>query len=235
MNNSARKIRAVTIDLDDTLWEIGPVIRQAEAALQSWLAEHYPRVVELFPEPELVELRQRIVAEHQDMLHDLTFIRRAVLTAMFRRANYALDAVDVAFAVFSEARNDVHLFPDVLPALASLRRRHTLVAVTNGNADLQRIGLRDFFAAVVTARATGAAKPARKIFDAAVAAGGASAEQTLHIGDHPEIDVIGARSAGLRSAWINRSGDAWPIAAPGPDLEVRTLAELDEVLAGRRA
>lgn len=235
MNRSGQTIRTITLDLDDTLWEIGPVIRRAEATLQRWLAENYPRVVELFPEPEIVELRQQIIGEHEGMLHDLTFIRKAVLTAMFTRADYALDAVDAAFSIFSAARNDVRLYPDVLPALESLRRCHTLVAVTNGNADLEQIGLSEYFAAVVTARDAGAAKPARRIFDAAVSAGGAPAEQTLHIGDHPEIDVVGARAAGLRSVWLNRNGEAWPIAAEGPDLEVKTLGELDALLAGRRA
>lgn len=231
MRGSENAIRTVTLDLDDTLWEIGPVIRQAEAQLTAWLAANYPRVVELFPDAAAVELRQRIVTEHADRLHDLTFIRRRVLAAMFAQSGYSVNAVDAAFDVFNKARNDVCLFPDVLPALESMRRRYTLVAVTNGNADLEAIGIRHLFAAVVTARDAGAAKPAQRIFDAAVEAGGAAAAHTLHVGDHPEIDVMGARAAGLRSAWVNRNAAPWPAAAPGPDVEIRNLEELDALLA----
>ena len=66
-------------------------------------------------------------------------------------------------------------------------------------ADLEKIGIREFFDDVVSASMAGAAKPARPIFDAAVKAGGATAEQTLHVGDHPLYDVHGARLAGLQT------------------------------------
>jgi putative hydrolase of the HAD superfamily len=76
----------------------------------------------------------------------------------------------------------------------------------------------------------GAAKPARPIFDAAVRAGGASAGETLHVGDHPETDVHGARQAGLRTAWVNRNGDEWPDEYESPDIEVHNVGELLEIL-----
>ena len=47
------------------------------------------------------------------------------------------DIVDAAFDVFDDARNDLELFPEVRPALESLRKRFVLVAVTNGNANLE--------------------------------------------------------------------------------------------------
>ena len=83
----------------------------------------------------------------------------------------------------------------------------------------------------MSARTAGAAKPARQIFDHAVAAGGAPAEQTLHVGDHPEYDVNGARDAGLRTAWVNRDGSDWPDALPEPDAVVSHVGELRALLA----
>jgi putative hydrolase of the HAD superfamily len=109
-------------------------------------------------------------------------------------------------------------------------RRYRLIAVTNGNARLDRIGIDDLFDAYVSARSAGAAKPARRIFDAAVSAGGAAAHETLHVGDHPEIDVNGARAAGLRSVWLNRNVRTWPGELPQPDGVVRSLDELDQLL-----
>ena len=41
-------IRTITLDLDDTLWEIHPVIRRAEKRLYEWLGERYPRITEMF-------------------------------------------------------------------------------------------------------------------------------------------------------------------------------------------
>ena len=60
----------------------------------------------------------------------------------------------------------------------------------------------------------------------AVAAGGASAAETLHVGDHPLFDVHGARDAGLRTAWVNRNGGEWPGEYAVPDLEVCHVGEL---------
>ena len=224
-------IRTITLDLDDTLWEIAPVIRRAENRLRAWLAEHYPRIVELNQPEDIMELRAQVLVEYESRAHDLTFIRCQVLARMGVAAGYGDDFVEEAFAVFDEERNSLELFPEVRVALESLASRYTIVAVTNGNARLDRIGIDDLFDAFVSARTAGAAKPAQPIFDAAVEAGGAAAHETLHVGDHPEFDVDGARSAGLRAVWINRNGAEWPGSLPRPDGIVRDLEELDRLLA----
>jgi putative hydrolase of the HAD superfamily len=176
-------------------------------------------------------LRARVVAEFQDRSHDLTFIRCEVLARMGVAAGYGDGFVDEAFAVFDRERNTIELFPEVRPALESLASRYTLVAVTNGNARLERIGIDHLFHDVVSARSAGAAKPARPIFDAAVSIGGAAAHETLHVGDHPEFDVEGARAAGLRTVWLNRNGHEWPGGLEPPDRTIANLRELDELLA----
>ena len=227
-------IHTITLDLDDTLWDIAPVIRRAETRLREWLAERYPRIVDMHQPEDIVELRAQVVAEFEDQSHDLTFIRQQVLARMGVAAGYGGGFVDEAFAVFDTERNTVELFPEVRPALESLASRYTLVAVTNGNARLERIGIDHLFHAVVSARTAGAAKPARPIFDAAVSAGGARAHETLHVGDHPEFDVHGARAAGLRTAWLNRNGHEWPVEFEPPEQTITNLRELDELLAASR-
>jgi len=219
-------IRTITIDLDDTLWEIHPVIRRAEEALRDWLERYFPRMNEMFAPADIAALRARILESHTHMAHDLTFLRRAVLSAMAAAAGYDDFQVDDAFEVFTDARNDVEVFPEVRPALRALRERYTLIALTNGNASLRRIGIEDLFDDHINAATAGAAKPDRPIFDAAVRAGGASAAETLHVGDHPLYDVHGAREAGLRTVWVNRNGVAWPDEFAAPDLVVRDIGEL---------
>ena len=223
-------IRTLTIDLDDTLWEIHPVIRRAEQVLRDWLGQRYPRTVEMFSIEDARELRRAVVAEHAEMRHDLTFLRRTVLARMGSAAGYGDELVDPAMAVFDDARNAVDIFPEVRPALEALREDYVLVAVTNGNANLEKIGIHNLFHEFVSARIAGAAKPARRIFDHAVAAGGAAPHQTLHVGDHPEYDVNGARDAGLRTAWVNRDGSDWPAELPEPDVVVSHVGELRSLL-----
>ena len=223
-------IRTITIDLDDTLWEIHPVIRRAEQHLYEWLGRNYPRITELYQPEDLRELRTQVIAEFSDRTHDLTFLRHTVLGRIGVAAGYGTHFIDEAFSVFDAARNDVELFPEVVPALEVLGERFRLIAVTNGNANLETIGIRHLFDDVVTAALAGAAKPAPQVFEMAVRMGGASKAETLHIGDHPLYDVEGARAAGLWTAWVNRNEAAWPCEYPSPDLEITHVGELCALL-----
>ena len=225
-----KDIRTITLDLDDTLWEIHPVIRRAELRLYEWLGENYPRITEMFTLEETRELRACVVERHADRAHDLTFLRHTILTEIATAAGYSEFLVEEAFAVFDEERNDVDMFPEARPTLVALRERFTLVALTNGNANLEKIGIADLFDAHINAQMAGAAKPERPIFDAAVEAGGASAGETLHVGDHPWFDVHGARQAGLRTVWVNRNEQQWPDEYEAPDIEVRHIGELLELI-----
>lgn len=224
------KIKTITLDLDDTLWPVRPVILRAEQRLLEWYRQHYPNIPALFDQQRTLDLRARIAQQHSQRAYDLSFLRREVISSMATEAGYADFDVEAAFAVFDAARNDVELFSDVKPALRALRERYTLIAVTNGNACLERIGIRDLFDHCLTARELQVAKPDKRIFAAAVAMGGASAAETLHIGDHPEMDVDGARAAGLVAVWLNREGLTWPETLRQPAKTVTNLHELDSLL-----
>lgn len=224
-----RNIRTITIDLDDTLWDTLPVLKRAERRMYGWLAEHYPRIVEMFPPEKMWDIRKQVVADHPHMTHNLTFLRRTVLAHMGDAAGYGDDYVDGAFEVFDDARNDLELFPEVRPALEALRERFVLIAVTNGNARLDKIGADDLFRDIVYAEQVGAAKPDVRIFDAAVAVGGAGKQETLHVGDHPKYDVEGARQAGLKAVWVNRNGAEWPAELPAPERTISHVGELEAI------
>jgi putative hydrolase of the HAD superfamily len=223
-------IRTITLDLDDTLWAIHPVIERAEKTLYQWLQEHYSRVTEMFSPADLLKMRDSIVFEYPGKSHDFTFMRRTVLARIGVAAGYDDELVEGAMAVFQSIRNDVDVFPEVRPTLNALGENYCVIAVTNGNANLDTIGLRDLFDDVISAASAGAAKPAREIFEMAVNAGGAKPHETLHVGDHPEVDVVGANEAGLKSVWVNRNGDEWPGHLQSPDGVVENVGELLSLL-----
>ncbi len=227
-----QEIRAITMDLDDTLWDVLPVIMRAEAALGAWLEEHYPGIPERFPREKMLELRADVVARFPERGHDLTFLRKQTIAMMATAAGYDASISEAAFAVFNEQRNTLELFPDVRPALEKLGSRFRLIAVTNGNADLEKIGIDDLFDGFVSARMAGAAKPDPRIFSAAVEACGVPPGNTLHVGDHPEHDVAGAKQAGLFAAWVNRDAEPWPGEHAAADLEVSDLRILADFLVG---
>ena len=115
-----KDIRTITLDLDDTLWEIHPVIRRAEQRLYEWLGENYPRITGMYEPSDLREVRSQVIIEFADRSHDLTFLRQTVLGRVGVAAGYSTDFIDEAFSVFDAARNDVDIFPEVIPALEAL-------------------------------------------------------------------------------------------------------------------
>lgn len=220
-------ILAVTIDLDDTLWPVMPALERADRELDNYLRQHYPLVAQRWPIPALRQLRASVAAERTDLAHDFTAQRYITMQRAFDACGINEAPLDTLWEIFATARNNVELYPDALPALERLRDALPVASLTNGNADLQRIGLHLHFAHRISAREMGVAKPDARIFLAAAELLGIAPENILHVGDDPELDVVGAREAGLRTAWINRAGHPWPATlGSAPDLDLRDLASL---------
>jgi len=225
-----RGVQAIIFDLDDTLWEVGPVIVRAEHAMLAFLAERYPRVLELHTLDSMRDVRARMALEHPAMRHDFTWLRLQSLRHHAREAGYAESMAHEAFEVFYRARNEVTLFDDVLPALEQLHGRFRLFAISNGNADLATIGLGRFFEHALAAREAGVLKPDPRIFELLLERARLAAAQVVHVGDDAVADVEGARRAGIAPVWLDRLGKGWPAASLPPPVTVRTLAELASLL-----
>jgi putative hydrolase of the HAD superfamily len=140
-----REVQAIIFDLDDTLWEVGPVIVRAEHAMLAFLADRYPRVLERHTLDSMRDVRARMAIEHPAMRHDFTWLRLESLRHHARDADYPEALAEEAFAVFYRVRNEVVLYDDARPALERLHGRYRLFAVSNGNADLAAIGLACYF------------------------------------------------------------------------------------------
>ena len=220
-------IQALTLDLDDTLWPVWPAIERAEHALHAWLMQHASATARRFDVAALRGLREAVAAENPHWVHDFTRMRRESLARTLTLAGDDAALADRAFEVFFAARNRVELYADARPALEALARRWPIVALTNGNADLQSIGLADHFIATVSAREFGTAKPDARIFHEACRLANAAPHAVLHIGDDWLLDVAGAHAAGMRSAWVRREGDVlMPPGTARADCIVRDLNEL---------
>lgn len=226
------RIRAITLDLDDTLWPIWPTIARAESVLQSWLAEHAPATHAMVAVPgALRAIRERMNQRRPDLLHDLSALRRESIRLALMDAGDDPALAEPAFEIFFDERQRVNLFEDAVPALEYLSSRWPVVAVSNGNADLHRVGLGRFFHAAVSACEVGAAKPDARIFHSAAQAAGVDAAQVLHIGDDAHLDGVGALRAGMQTVWLNREGAAWPHEDHAPHATVGSLHALHRLLA----
>jgi putative hydrolase of the HAD superfamily len=131
----------------------------------------------------------------------------------------------------------LRLYPDALETLnlartAGADRRVGLI--TNGPADLQRekirlLDLARYVDFALISGEIGVAKPDPAIFHEALRLGGVVAEEALFVGDSPEFDIAGARAAGIRSVWVNRTGHAWAEPGCGPDHEITELSSLGAI------
>lgn len=227
----AGKIKAITLDLDDTLWPIWPTIERAEKALHDWLGAHAPMTAALFANPAaLREIRNEMTTARPDLKHDMSALRRESIRLALYRAGENPMLADPAFEVFFAERQNVVLFDDALPALEFLASRFPLVALSNGNADIHRVGLGRFFRAAISAREFGVGKPDPRIFHAAAGAVDVVAADVLHIGDDATLDALGGLNAGMQVAWLNRSDAPWPHEQE-PTVTLTHLGELRELMA----
>ncbi len=221
-----KRIAAITLDLDDTLWPIWPTIERAERVLHEWLVREAPKTASLLVTPGVLrELREATAKERSDLAHDLSAMRRESIRTALRRAGEDPALADPAFDVFFAERQRVTLYDDALPALKWLSERYPLVAVSNGNADVHQTGVGRWFRAAFSARKFGSGKPHAPIFRAAAASVGLLPKDVLHVGDDAALDVVGALDAGMQAAWLVRDERPWEHGAR-PQLIVPNLHAL---------
>jgi FMN hydrolase / 5-amino-6-(5-phospho-D-ribitylamino)uracil phosphatase len=230
------KIKAISLDLDDTLWPIWPVIERAEKALLDWLTNHAPLTAAMFASPAaLREIREYMaevmLKQHPEIRHDLSAIRRESIRLALSRAKEDPLLAEPAYAVFFAERNRVVLYDDALPALEALSGRFPLVALSNGNAQLDLVGLDGYFKASISAKEFGTSKPDPSIFAAAASAAGVQPHEVLHIGDDAALDVMGALNANMQAVWLNREEKLWPFEDKTPTVEVYSLADVCAMFA----
>ena len=225
------RIKAISLDLDDTLWPIWPVIARAEQALQDWLRPRAPKTSAWLADTEQRQaLRREILAARPELGHDLRRLRQELIRAALQRHDEDTALVTPAYEVFIAERMRVQLFDDARPALAWLAQRFPVVAVSNGNADVQRIGLGRYFSAGFSAQEFGVGKPDPRIFHAAAEAVGVAPQEVLHVGDDARLDVVGALDAGLQTVWVNRDGQDWTHEVHRPHATVSDMSALCALL-----
>ncbi|SNR35445.1 putative hydrolase of the HAD superfamily [Haloechinothrix alba] len=217
-------LRAVCLDIDDTLVDFSAAGRRALAAMigrdDMWPV--WERLTELHV--------ARVVADRLDY------------ASMHRqRTKSFLDELGVAVSDEDAARFERRraalvqchwdVYGDVLPCLEWLRAAGiALAAVTNASGAHQRkkldtLGLSRYFGHVAIAGEVGAAKPDPLIFHSACAALGCDPAEAVHVGDKLEADAAGAVRAGLGGVWLDRHGRC----ESDRDTDVQVISGLDEL------
>ncbi|MEH6442467.1 MAG: HAD family hydrolase [Oceanospirillaceae bacterium] len=207
-------IKCLTFDLDDTLWDIRPVIKNMDLQLYLWLQQNAPAYAAKYDLENFAVLRKQVVDEYPEIAHSVTDIRKKGLhiglTKSGYDANQVMKLVEQGFDVALKARQEVSYFPHVWPVLDELKAQgYIMGAITNGNADIYKVGLQDHFDFQFNAHDCGVEKPHPSIFEQMLAHAGLSSQQVIHIGDNPIADVQGAQQLGMSTVWVNVITQQW--------------------------
>ena len=229
-------IKAMSFDLDDTLYDNYPVVRRAEAWMHMHLRSQYPHITHL-DESAWLQLKRHVIHQQPNLVHDVSGIRIACLTVLFLRHGYSeQDARNVAHTIFSQVlavRSDFQVPQQTFEVLTQLASKIPLIAVTNGNVDTDKVGLTPFFTAVIKPGNGLRMKPYPDLFSLAEKQLAVPAQNILHVGDHLKSDVAGAVTNSFMSAWFNdqqKSLMASSRASHLPDIEITHLDELTSLL-----
>ena len=222
--------RAILLDLDDTLCDYTTA---RERRLRIALADASGLSGEA---PELEALVGASIAMQP---HGAEHFRELLTEHGYDKG----DQVDAAIAWYRANRfHGLELFPDALRVLKQIRQgpdgaERPLGIITNGPAEVQRdkvalLQIRPLVDFVIISGEFGRSKPDPAIYAEALRMAGATADETVFVGDSAEHDIAGAHASGLRSVWINRHGHSWIEPDRPPDRQIRHIGELPPLVGG---
>lgn len=223
-------IELITFDLDDTLWDNGPVIRRAVHEGYSWLLQQHPELAKIHDVSTLDALKESIRTSTPDLEYRVSEVRIVGMMRALQEIGYdattARQLAEEAFDHFTLWRHKVELFAGTEQMLATLAKHYRLGVITNGNVDVRCIGLGDYFAFSVSADTLNCAKPSPVIFEHALRTANVAPENTLHVGDNLITDVHGAANLGMKTLWFNPENRPLPANSTVPDITVNALADI---------
>ena len=223
------EIKAITFDLDDTLWHNAPVIQNAQSKIKQHLLDECSR---FNPDTLDEEFRESLIlvrGNKPELTHNLTELRRQSFEVLLINHGYDPKLSYDLMEKFLKFRHEVSIYPDVEPCLQHLHGKFQIATLTNGNANVVRLEIGKYFDTHFSAEQVGVQKPHRDIFNHVSNALNIPHHYILHVGDNPVDDVKGALDSGFQAIWVNRSRMEWPMAPLGND-EIQDLSQLSKLI-----
>lgn len=199
-------VKALTFDLDDTLYDNRPVIERTETEVVNFMQTTFPQLAAL-GRKDFNQIRLDLLEQQPDIYHDVSEWRRRAFEVTLIKYGYSDSAAEEGAALtmdnFRYWRSRIDVPQSTHVTLSLLATRYPLVAVTNGNADPELFGLSEYFQMVLRAGPDGRAKPFGDMYLNAAQRLNLAPEFILHVGDDLITDVAGAIRHGLQACWIN--------------------------------
>ena len=209
------EIKLITFDLDDTFWDIKSTIINAEINSRKWIEDRIKKKIEWGTFDDFLEIRNELIKENPSLDYDLGLLRKKMISyhtqKYFKNQKDLDEFIEEAYMFFLEERHKVEFFDDVIPVLEKLSLNYKLGVLTNGNADIKKLGIDHMFDFSVSSMDVKSNKPDQGHFIRAKELSQINFHNTLHVGDHPVNDVYGARKLGINVMWFNLNNLVWDI------------------------
>ena len=201
------KLKLITLDLDDTLWPNTKVVIAAENAMWKFVISKFPDLQDSFTDNLISDVRTSLVKKDESLKYDLTRFRKEIIKELLlghgADESSATYYSNEGFNEFFKARNKVQLYKDAKIILERLSRKVNLISLSNGNADINIIGISLFFLDQISSIDVQSNKPSSGHFLKALQVAKCEPQEVLHIGDCPINDIGGARNCNFNTLWFN--------------------------------
>ena len=201
-----KKIKLITFDLDDTLWDNYPTIIKAERETRKWIEGEVGKI-EWGDFNDFLSLREQLIKDDKSIAWDISKLRKEIFRKKLSHVTsekYRDSIVDKAFEIFISKRHDVKFFGGVKNAIRDLSKKYILGVLTNGNANIYKFDIGKCFEFSISSLEAKDSKPNRAHFDMALTkVKDITFDNMLHIGDHQINDMYAANNLGIDCLWFN--------------------------------
>ena len=209
------KIKLITFDLDDTFWDIRSTIINAEINSRKWSEDKIGEKIEWGTFEDFMKIRSELVKEDSSLEYDLGMLRKKTIAyhvkKFFQDTNDLNEFIEDAYNFFLGERHKVTFYDGVIEVLEELSSKYRLGVLTNGNADVNKLGIGNLFDFSISSMDVKSNKPNQAHFVKASELSQVAFKDTLHVGDHPVNDILGARELGINTIWFNLNNTNWDI------------------------
>lgn len=223
-------VNVLSFDLDDTLYDNKPVIDAAEQAMLSALAQQAP-ASKATDSKFWWQQRLKLASIEPEIRHDIGRWRllgiEAGLLELGLPRSEARRVAEYGYAAFLDARTRITVSSNVTLLLSALAKQYRLIAITNGNACIHKMGVGELFEFSLQAGPDGRMKPYADLFITAAERLQVAPWQILHIGDSHRADVMGALNAGCQAAWLDHYQSAITVL---PHIRLTNVQQLSALL-----